>query len=102
MAGILGDISSGGRWRGVKPVPMPDPRRRMPEGWVPKGPPPMEMPDPRRNERFPKLFFGRWYNKEEWEALQKRMREHRRRQSESYRRYRKGPPWISLMSNPSR
>ena len=99
MAGILGDIWGGGRWGGAKPVPMPT---FPPKGWEREGPPPVEMPDPRRNERFPKLFFGRWYNKEEWEALQKRMREHRQRQSESYRRHRKWPPWMSLMSNPSR
>ena len=99
MAGILDDIWGSGRWRGVKPVPMPT---FPPKGWEREGPPPVEMPDPRRNERFPKFFLGRWYDKEEWEELQKRMREHRQRQSESYRRHRKWPPWMSLMSNPSR
>ena len=33
---------------------------------------------------FPHKWMGRWYNEQEWEALQKRMREHRQRQSERY------------------
>jgi len=100
MAGILGDIWSGGRWGGVKPVPMPT---FPPKGWEREGPPPVPMPSwPRKEERFPKFFLGRWYDKEEWEALQKRMREHRRKQTEDWRRRGLIPPWISLMSNPSR
>ena len=33
---------------------------------------------------FPHRWMGRWYNEQEWAALQKRMREHRQRQSERY------------------
>ena len=33
---------------------------------------------------FPHKWMGRLYNEQEWEALQKRMREHRQRQSERY------------------
>jgi len=67
-------------FRGAPPVPMPT---YPPEGWVPTGPPPVEMPSMPKIT-FPHKWMGRWYNEQEWEALQKRMREHRQRQSERY------------------
>jgi hypothetical protein len=48
---------------------------------------------------FPHFWGGRWYNEQEWEALQKRMREHRQRQTESYRKSGRIPSWLSLLSN---
>ena len=46
---------------------------------------------------FPHKWMGRWYNEQEWEALQKRMREHRQRQNESYRESGRIPSWMSLL-----
>ena len=80
---------------GAKPVPMPDIRR--PEGWVP-GTPPVEMPSMPKIT-FPHRWMGRWYNEQEWAALQKRMRDHRQRQNESYRKSGRIPSWMSLLSN---
>ena len=70
----------GGDWGNARPVPMPT---YPPEGWVPTGPPSVEMPSMPKIT-FPHKWMGRWYNEQEWEALQKRMREHRQRQSERY------------------
>jgi hypothetical protein len=75
MAGILGNWNGSG----ARSVSMPDPRSRMPAGWVP-GAPSVRMPDPRERypTKFPIVYFDPAGNrhemsKEEYDAMHRRM-----------------------------